>query len=195
MLRSSIKESKANIAPKINPTGFSGRGLVKQLTASPVRQNAAAAPSNKTLWCLRTCCTLQSTTTTLQFKEKCNETSEESPHPGVVSLCALPLLVIGVGGLDSGVAKLYLEAKKQCEEELPTQTGFRPSSAQLRDRPQLQLPTRFPWRAWLCRGGLGLPGRASAAPAGESRSAHRRCADITRSCPHLHSDETRYADE
>lgn len=130
----------------------------------------------------------------LQFKEKCNETSEEV-YPGGVSLCAPPLLVIGAGGLDSGGAKLYLEAKKQCEEELPTQTGFRPSSAQLRHRPQLQLPTCFPWRAWLCRGGLGLPGRASAAPAGESRSAHRRCAGITRSCPHLHSHETRYVDE
>lgn len=49
MLRSHSKESKANIATKINPTGYSGRGLVKQFTAPPVSQNVFVTPSNKPL--------------------------------------------------------------------------------------------------------------------------------------------------
>lgn len=48
-VRSFIKESRVNIATKINPTGYRGRGLVKQFTASLVSQKVFVTPGNKTL--------------------------------------------------------------------------------------------------------------------------------------------------
>lgn len=86
----------------------------------------------------------------LQLKEKCNKTNKQSPFPSVLSLWVLPLPVIFGGGFKHLSGEAAPSEKKQSKKEISTQrqTVFQLSSAELRNQPQLQLPTRFPWLVW-----------------------------------------------